>query len=68
MEDYVLGIQFHLEMTPEIIRELLAEEAWELQAAPFPYVDTADQILQNLDFTLRCRQSFYRVLDSFFGP
>jgi GMP synthase-like glutamine amidotransferase len=44
--DRVLAIQFHPEVTGDIIREMLANEGWELsEARNAPYVQEADQIL-----------------------
>jgi GMP synthase-like glutamine amidotransferase len=44
--DRVLGIQFHPEVTGDIIREMVANEGWELEeAADAPFVQEADQIL-----------------------
>lgn len=40
--DNVLGVQFHPEVTPEIIRGMIAHEGWELVRAP--YIQTAEQI------------------------
>lgn len=41
--DRVLGIQFHPEVTPEIIRGMVEHEGWELVAAPF--VQSREEIL-----------------------
>lgn len=40
--DSVLGIQFHPEVTPEIIRAMIGNEGWELVNAP--YIQTAEKI------------------------
>jgi GMP synthase-like glutamine amidotransferase len=41
--NHVLGVQFHPEVTPEIIDGMIAHEGWELVDAPF--VQTAGEIL-----------------------
>jgi GMP synthase-like glutamine amidotransferase len=44
--DRVLGIQFHPEVTGDIIRGMVEHEGWELaEAGSAPYVQGADQIL-----------------------
>jgi GMP synthase-like glutamine amidotransferase len=44
--DRILAIQFHPEVTGDIIREMVANEGWELsEARDAPYVQEADQIL-----------------------
>jgi len=44
--DRVLGIQFHPEVTGDIIRGMLKHEGWELaEAGSAPYVQSADKIL-----------------------
>jgi GMP synthase-like glutamine amidotransferase len=44
--DRVLGIQFHPEVTGDIIRGMVEHEGWELaEAGSAPYVQSADQIL-----------------------
>jgi GMP synthase-like glutamine amidotransferase len=42
--DRVLGIQFHPEVTPELIRSMVEHEGWEL-ADEAPFVQSADRIL-----------------------
>jgi len=42
--DRVMGIQFHPEVTPAIIKGMIDNEGWELVEAP--YVQCADQILR----------------------
>ncbi|HEV3325269.1 MAG TPA: type 1 glutamine amidotransferase [Puia sp.] len=42
--DKVLGIQFHPEVTPEIIREMVEQEGWELVEGP--YIQSAEKILE----------------------
>ncbi|HEV3413108.1 MAG TPA: gamma-glutamyl-gamma-aminobutyrate hydrolase family protein [Puia sp.] len=45
--DTVLGIQFHPEVTEEIIRGMVEHEGWELaEAAGAPYVQGAERILE----------------------
>jgi GMP synthase-like glutamine amidotransferase len=45
--DRVLGIQFHPEVTPEILRTLIEEEAWELVDAP--YIQSAAKMLEGAE-------------------
>jgi GMP synthase-like glutamine amidotransferase len=48
--DRVLGIQFHPEVTREIIRGMVEHEGWELaETGDTPYVQGADQILAGAD-------------------
>ena len=44
--DRVMGIQFHPEVTPEIIRDMIAHEGWELEeAGTAPFVQRVGHIL-----------------------
>jgi GMP synthase-like glutamine amidotransferase len=43
LSDHVLGVQFHPEVTPEIIRAMVEHEGWELVDAPF--IQPAAEIL-----------------------
>jgi GMP synthase-like glutamine amidotransferase len=45
--DRVLGIQFHPEVTDEIIREMIGHEGWELAEAG-PFIQGADRILEGV--------------------
>lgn len=45
--DRVLGIQFHPEVTDEIIREMIGNEGWELAEAG-PFIQGADKILEGI--------------------
>ena len=45
--DRVLGVQFHPEVTPEIVREMIAHEGHELVDAP--YIQTAVKMLEGAE-------------------
>jgi GMP synthase-like glutamine amidotransferase len=66
---HVLGLQFHPEVTPGIIREMVTHEGHEL--VPAPYIQQAATILQQLpdpqaaEWPLDARQLLHALLDPF---
>lgn len=62
-EDRILGLQFHLEVTPEIVAELLEKSAQDL--APGPYVQEPDYIKGQPELYEFCHERLFRLLDDF---
>jgi GMP synthase (glutamine-hydrolysing) len=44
--DRVLGVQFHPEVTEEILRDMVANEGWELEGQGARYIQSAEEILE----------------------
>ena len=62
-EDRILGLQFHLEVTPEIVAELLEKSAQDL--VPGPYVQEPDYIKGQPELYEFCHERLFRLLDDF---
>lgn len=58
IDDHVLGVQYHLEMEPEGVKELIHHCPEDL--APGPWVDTIDQLLQ----TRACFEASHAALET----
>jgi GMP synthase-like glutamine amidotransferase len=61
----VIGLQFHLETTPDSARALIRHGADELDGSPF--VQTAEQILDNLDRFTASNRLMASLLDRWLG-
>ena len=59
--DKVLGLQFHLEFTPEVAKRLIEHCADEVDGGP--YTQTAEQILSMPMRFAKIHQALYRLLD-----
>ena len=69
--DHFLGIQFHPEVTPDIIREMVKHEGDEL--VPAPYIQSANDILRQLPapaaaWSLDTSRLLATLFDSLFIP
>ncbi len=62
-EDRILGLQFHLEVTPEIVAELLEKSAEDL--VPGPYVQEPDYIKGQPELYEFCHAKLFKLLDDF---
>jgi GMP synthase-like glutamine amidotransferase len=62
--DRILGIQFHPEATPEIIRDMIRYEGHELVEGPF--IQTADSILRQLPGSEDGKQWLHTLFTPFF--
>ncbi len=62
-EDRILALQFHLEVTPEIVSELLEKSASDL--VPGPYVQGAEEIKGQPELYEFCHERLFRLLDDF---
>lgn len=60
-EDRVVGLQFHLEMTEEMVRQMVAEGNEEIAAGPF--VQSPRQILSNVERFRRIKETMHSLLD-----
>lgn len=60
-EDRVVGLQFHLEVTEEMVRKMLEEGSEEIATGPF--VQSPDQILSNVEGFRRINETMYWFLD-----
>jgi GMP synthase-like glutamine amidotransferase len=62
--DNITGLQFHLEVTPEIVKDMLAHEGHEL--VPAPHIHQAAKILEGLGYLRRNKTILFSLLDHFF--
>ncbi len=62
-DDRVLGLQFHLEVTPEIVSELLEKSAADL--VPEPYVQDPETIKGQPELFSFCHEYLFKLLDAF---
>ncbi len=63
-EERILGLQFHLEVTPEIVYELLEKSAQDLSPGG-PYVQEPDYLKGQPELYEFCHQRLFRLLDDF---
>ena len=61
----ILALQFHLEVTPEIVKDMVKHEGHELIDAS--YIHSADKILSELNYLERNKEILFGLLDGFFG-
>ncbi len=61
-ENRVLGLQFHLEVTPEIVAELLEKSASDL--VPGPYVQDPETIKGQPELFSFCHEYLFRLLNA----
>lgn len=59
----IIGLQFHLEVTPEIVKAMIAHEGHEL--VPAAYIHSAEKILNELDYQERNKTILFSLLDKF---
>jgi GMP synthase-like glutamine amidotransferase len=64
ISDQILGMQFHLEVTEEIVRDMIGAEGHELTQEP--YVHSGKKILSELKYLDENKTLLYNLLDSFF--
>jgi GMP synthase-like glutamine amidotransferase len=64
--DHVLALQFHLEITPHIVEDLLQYAARDM--TPGEYVQTAGEIRDGLEHCPTNRAVLFQLLDGFMGP
>jgi GMP synthase-like glutamine amidotransferase len=65
LHNHVLGLQFHPELTPGIVRDMIRYEGHEL--VPAPFIQPAETILQNLHELDRNRELLFGLLNDFIG-
>jgi len=65
VEGIALGLQFHLEVTPPMVSEMIAAGADDLVAAP--YIQPAGTILEQTSGLIACKPLLYGILDHFFS-
>jgi len=61
--DKIIGLQFHLEVTPEIVKDMVKQEGHELVIAP--YIHAAEKILSELNYLERDKTILFSLLDKF---
>ncbi len=61
----ILALQFHLEVTPEIVKDMVKHEGHELIDAS--YIHSAKKILSELNYLERNKEILFGLLDSFFA-
>ncbi|MFK5925866.1 MAG: type 1 glutamine amidotransferase [Desulfuromusa sp.] len=62
LNDRVVGLQFHLETTPELVQQLISNSADELDGSP--YVQSEQEMLENPQRFLRINQIMAAMLES----
>jgi GMP synthase-like glutamine amidotransferase len=65
LNDNIMGIQFHLEMTQEIIHDMVAHGEKELIPGS-SYIHSAEKIGNDLPFLENGKNQLYQLLDKFF--
>ncbi len=63
--DHVLALQFHLEITPQIVEDLLVHAAGDMR--PGDYVQSIPQIREGLVYCPQNRAILFQILNSFLG-
>ncbi len=63
--NHILGLQFHLEVTPPIVRDMIIHEGHEL--VPAPYIHSAEKIFQDLHYLDSNKKVLFQLFDNFFG-
>jgi len=63
--DHVLALQFHLEITPQIIEDLLQHASGDLTAGD--YVQSIQEIREGLEYGPENRAILFKILDEFTG-
>lgn len=61
----VLGLQFHLEWTEQMMREALADPGVALSMIPSPTVQTPEEILSDLTLFESAKKRFFALMDLF---
>ena len=59
----IIGMQFHLEVTPEIVEDMIKHEGHEL--VPASYIHSAEKIRSELDYLERNKTILFSLLDGF---
>jgi GMP synthase-like glutamine amidotransferase len=62
----IIGLQFHLEVTHEILRNLVKHEGHEL--VPAAFIHSGEKILKELGYLERNKTILFNLLDTFFDP
>lgn len=65
MNNQVLGLQFHLEWTEQMMREALAEPG--VAPPPSPFVQSPEEILKDLSLFKSGKKRFFALMDRFAG-
>lgn len=61
----IIALQFHLEVTPEIVKDMVEHEGHEL--IPARYIHSAEEILSELHYLERNKKILFGLLDKFFA-
>jgi GMP synthase-like glutamine amidotransferase len=61
----ILGLQFHLEVTHEILKNMVKYEGHEL--VPAAFIHSGERILKELGYLERNKTILFNLLDTFFG-
>jgi len=65
IDHQVLGLQFHLEVTASIVRDMIDQDGQELED-PGPYIHAADRIQGDLHELVHSRARLGSILERFF--
>ena len=60
----IIGLQFHLEVTSEVVKDMVKHEGHEL--IPSVYIHPAEKILDELNYLERNKKLLFGLLDKFF--
>jgi len=64
--NHVLALQFHLEITPQIVEDLLEHASGDM--TPDGYVQSSEEIRKGIEHCSANRVILFRLLDRFLGP
>jgi GMP synthase-like glutamine amidotransferase len=62
--DHMIGLQFHLEVTAEVVKDMVKHEGHEL--VPAPFIHSSEKILQGVNDLKRNKEILFSLLDNFF--
>ncbi len=63
--DQILALQFHIEVSPAIVKDMIDRDGKELVEGPF--IQSAEAILARTHFLETTKEVAFRLLDQFFG-
>ena len=62
--NHILGLQFHFEVTPKIVRDMIEQDGHEL--IPASYIHSAGKIMSDLHYLDSNKKMLFQLLDEFF--
>jgi len=64
INNQIIGLQFHLEITPELLKEMVKEGSHEL--IPAPFIQSEEKMLAGQNFIPRDKDILFGLMDRFF--